>query len=162
MTSANERHSATRTKILNAGIAVWADQSASVLVNGFTVARIATAANITRSTFYAYWPSTEEYVADLATHLIELDTMNYPSIVANLPIDIRPRSAVTDIPQAIVESCRAHFEAAINDESFGLRLAFLSKADDPAIAAALRDLYRKAEAAQYAPFLSSLERWGRE
>lgn len=162
MTTANERHSATRTKILNAGIAVWADQTASVLVNGFTVARIATAANITRSTFYAYWPSTEEYVADLATHLSDLDTMNYPSIVANLPIDKRPRSAVTDLPQAIVESCRAHFEAAINDESFGLRLAFLSKADDPAIAAALRDLYRKAEAAQYAPFLSSLERWGRK
>ena len=162
MTKANERHSATRTKILDAGIAIWADKTPSVLVNGFTVARIATVANVTRSTFYAYWPSTEEYVADLVAHLIDLDTMNYPSIVANLPIDIQPKSGVTDLPQAVVESSRAHFEAAVNDESFGLRLAFLSKADDPAIAETLKELYRNAEAAQYEPFLSSLERWGRK
>ena len=162
MTKMNERHSATRSKILDAGIAIWADHTSSVLVNGFTVARIAAVANVTRSTFYAYWPSTEEYVADLVTHLIDLDTMNYPSIVANLPIDVRPKSGVTDLPQAIVESCRAHFEAAVNDESFGLRMAFLSKADDPAIAAILKDLYRNAEVAQYAPFLTSLERWGRK
>ncbi len=162
MTKLNERHSGTRTKILDAGIAIWADHTASVLVSGFTVARIAAVANVTRSTFYAYWPSTEEYVADLATHLIDLNTMNYPSIVANLPIDIRPKSGITDLPQAVVESCRAHFEAAVNDESFGLRLAFLSKADDPAIAATLKDLYRNAEVAQYAPFLLSLDRWGRK
>lgn len=162
MTKLNERYSATRSKILDAGIAIWADHTSSVLVNGFTVARIAAVANVTRSTFYAYWPSTEEYVADLVTHLIELDTMNYPSIVANLPVEVRPKSGVTDLPQAIVESCRAHFEAAVNDESFGLRMAFLSKADDPAIAATLKDLYRNAEVAQYAPFLTSLERWGRK
>jgi len=162
MTKVTERHSVTRTKILDAGIAIWTDQTASVLVNGFTVARIAQVANVTRSTFYAYWPSTEEYVADLVTHLIDLDTMNYPSIVSNLPIDLQPKSGVTDLPQAVVESCRAHFEAAINDQSFGLRLAFLSKADDPAIAAVLKDLYRSAEAAQYAPFLLSLDRWGRK
>ena len=162
MTKVSERHSATRTKILDAGIAIWTDQTASVLVNGFTVARIAQVANVTRSTFYAYWPSTEEYVANLVTHLIDLDTMNYPSIVSNLPIDLQPKSGVTDLPQAVVESCRAHFEAAINDQSFGLRLAFLSKADDPAIAAVLKDLYRSAEVAQYAPFLLSLDRWGRK
>ena len=162
MTKVTERHSVTRTKILDAGIAIWTDQTASVLVNGFTVARIAQVANVTRSTFYAYWPSTEEYVADLVTHLIDLDTMNYPSIVSNLPIDLQPKSGVTDLPQAVVESCRAHFEAAINDQSFGLRLAFLSKADDPAIAAVLKDLYRSAEVAQYAPFLLSLDRWGRK
>ena len=162
MTKLNERHSGTRTKILDAGIAIWADHTASVLVSGFTVARIAAVANVTRSTFYAYWPSTEEYLADLATHLIDLNTMDYPTIVANLPIDIRPKSGISDLPQAVVESCRAHFEAAVNDESFGLRLAFLSKADDPAIAATLKDLYRNAEVAQYAPFLLSLDRSGRK
>jgi len=162
MPTSTEKQSATRAKILDAGIAIWRDQATSVLVNGFTVARIAGAAGVTRSTFYSYWPSTEDYVTDLVIHISDLDAMNYPSIVANLPIDIRPKAAATDLPQAIVESCRAHFEAAVNDETFGLRLAFLSKADDPAIAAALKDLYRNAEAAQYAPFLMSLESWGRK
>ena len=162
MATSEEKQTGTRAKILNAGIGIWRDQTTSVLVNGFTVARIAAAANVTRSTFYSYWPSTEEYVADLVTHLIDLNTMDYPSIVARLPVDLQPKSGVTDLPQAVVESCRAHFEAAVNDESFGLRLAFLSKADDPAIAAVLKDLYRSAEVAQYAPFLLSLDRWGRK
>ena len=161
MATSIEKQSATRTKILDAGIAIWRDQATSVLVNGFTVARIATAAGVTRSTFYSYWPSTEDYVADLVTHLIDLDATNYPSIVANLTNDASARSATTDLPQAIVDSCRAHFMAAVDDETFGLRLGFLSKADDPAIAAPLRELYRHAERAQYAPFLLSLESWGR-
>ena len=161
MPTSTEKQSSTRTKILNAGIAIWQDQATSVLVNGFTVARIAAAARVTRSTFYSYWPSTEDYVTDLVTHLIELDATNYPSIVANLTRGTRPRLVTTDLPLAIVESCRAHFEVAINDKTLGLRLGFLSKADDPAIAAPLKELYRHAEKSQYAPFLLSLESWGR-
>jgi len=156
-----ERQSTTRAKILDAGFALWHDPATSVLANGFTVARIATAAGVTRSTFYSYWPSTEEYVLDLVTHLSASDSMNYPSIVAEQTNGAHPRVATTDIPQAIVESCRAHFDVAVSDESFGLRLAFLSKADDPAIATSLRDLYRQAERSQYAPFLISLDNWGR-
>jgi AcrR family transcriptional regulator len=161
MATSPEKQSATRTKILDAGIAIWRDQATSVLINGFTVARIAATAGVTRSTFYSYWPSTEDYVADLVTHLIDLDATNYPSIVANLTEGRGTRLANTDLPQAIVASCRAHFEVAVNDETFGLRLGFLSKADDPSIAAPLRELYRHAERSQYAPFLLSLESWGR-
>jgi AcrR family transcriptional regulator len=161
MATSIEKQSATRTKILDAGIVIWRDQATSVLVNGFTVARIAAAAGVTRSTFYSYWPSTEDYVADLVTHLIDLDATNYPSIVANLTEGRGTRLVTTDLPQAIVASCRAHFEVAVNDETFGLRLGFLSKADDPSIAAPLRELYRHAERSQYAPFLLSLESWGR-
>ena len=161
MTSSTDKQSATRARILDAGIAIWNDQATSVLVSGFTVARIAAAANVTRSTFYSYWPSVEDYVGDLVMHLNDLDAMNYPTIVSKLTNGTHPRAATTDIPQSIVESCQAHFEAAVNDETFGLRLGFLAKADDETIAAPLKELYRHAEAAQYAPFSISLENWGR-
>ena len=162
MTAATEGTTGTRQRILEAGIGLWVGQDPATLFSGFSVARVAEAAHVTRSTFYSYWPSTAEYVADLVAFLIELDATNYPRIVAESPEDNTPTAAVTDVPGLIVEICSFHLKAAIHDPTLGVRLGFLSKADDPSVSAPLRELYRRSDALQYASFAVSLNSWGRE
>ena len=152
----------TRDRLLDAGIDLWREQAPSVLFGGLSVARVAEAASVTRSTFYSYWPSSEDYVHDLVTRLVERDDMNYPARVKALRHSQESPVPLTEVPQRIVNDCAAHMEAAIADPSLSARWGFLSKADDPRIAAALRDLYRRSEDLHYAPFATSLELWGRD
>lgn len=152
----------TRDRILDAGVAIWNGLDPAVLLGGFTAARVAEAAGVTRSTFYSYWPTTADYVGELVAHLGTLDSTDYPAIVARAGlIDTRDVSA-TDIPRRIIEDCAVHLGVASADPTLGLRLAFLAKADQPQVAEALREVYRRSDEAQYATFRQSLKRWGRE
>ena len=162
MAKKSEGPTSTREKILDAGIDLCRQQTPDVLLGGLSVARVSEAAHVTRSTFYSYWPSSEEYLNDLVGRLAERDDMNYPAIARASGRAPYPPIPSTDIPRRIINDCAVHFEAAIIDPTLSARWGFLSKADDPKIAGALRDLYRRSEEAQYAPFAESLEHWGRE
>lgn len=161
MPKSTEQPTATRLKILNAGIDLWRDLDPASLFGGFSVARVSEVAHVTRSTFYSYWPSTDDYVRDLIEYLVDLEATDYPRIVAATSHENTPIASVTDVPASIIEACTFHLKAASEDPTLGLRLGFLAKADDPTIAKPLRDLYRRADEAQYAPFATSLENWGR-
>lgn len=161
MPKPTEQPTATRLKILNAGIDLWRDLDPASLFGGFSVARVSEVANVTRSTFYSYWPSTDDYVHDLIEYLVDLEATDYPRIVAETSHENVASAAVTDVPASIIEICAFHLKAASEDPTLGLRLGFLAKADDPGIKESLRDLYRRADEAQYAPFATSLENWGR-
>ncbi|MEI7623087.1 MAG: TetR/AcrR family transcriptional regulator [Actinomycetes bacterium] len=161
MTKNSENPTSTRDRILDAGIDLWRDQPPAILFGGLTVARVSEAAHVTRSTFYSYWPSSEEYVNDLAIHLAQRDAMNYPEIVNASGRAPYPPVSSTDIARTIISDCAAHLEAAIADPTLSARLGFLSKADDPSIAEALQKLYRASEDAQFLPLSKSMEMWGR-
>lgn len=161
MTKNSENPTSTRDRILDAGIDLWRDQPPAILFGGLTVARVSEAAHVTRSTFYSYWPSSEEYVNDLAIHLAQRDATNYPAIVKAARRVSQTPAPPTDVARTIVRDCAAHLEAAIADPTLSARLGFLSKADDPSIAKALQELYRISEDAQFAPFAQTLEIWGR-
>jgi AcrR family transcriptional regulator len=150
----------TKSRILNAGIDLWGSQPIPSLFGGFSVARVAEAAHVTRSTFYSYWPSTDEYLQELVAHLIEIDGFNYPAAVAKKTSE-RLSTPGTDLAGQIVESCTLHLQAAIDDPTLSIRLGLLSKADDPEISEILRSLFRASETAQNAPLLKSLDDWGR-
>lgn len=151
----------TKSRILNAGIDLWGTQPIPTLFGGFSVARVAEAAHVTRSTFYSYWPSTDEYLHDLVAHLIELDGFNYPAAVAKKLSTQRLSTPGTDVVGQIVESCTLHLQAAVEDPTLPVRIGLLSKADDPEISEMLRCLYRASEAVQNAPLIQSLDDWGR-
>jgi AcrR family transcriptional regulator/AraC-like DNA-binding protein len=151
----------TKSRILNAGIDLWGTQPIPALFGGFSVARVAEAAHVTRSTFYSYWPSTDEYLHELVAHLIEIDGFNYPAAVAKKLSKQRLSTPGTDVAGQIVESCTLHLQAAIDDPTLAIRLGLLSKADDPEISEILRSLYRTSETVQNAPLLQSLDDWGR-
>ncbi len=151
----------TRERILDAGISLWRNQPPAALFAGLSVAKVAEAAGVTRSTFYSYWPSSADYLTDLAHHLVELDATNYPAIVAAWGRFPYPPNPSADVPRTIISDCSGHFEAAISEPTLGLRLGLLSRADDPEIAEILREIYRRAEDAQYGPLAASLEHWGR-
>lgn len=151
----------TRSRILEAGVRLWSEQSPTMLFSGLSVARVASTAKVTRSTFYSYWPTSEEYVSDLLSHLLELDATDYPSIVRERFPDATSGSKESDMQNAVIADCTDHFMAAVEDPTIGLRLGFLAKADDPSVAASLRALYRRSEDLQYAPFEVSLSTWSR-
>lgn len=155
--------SPTRRRILDAGLEIWRKETPSTLFSGLSVARVASTAKVTRSTFYSYWPTADEYVGDLLRYLIDLDATNVPRIVNDMVREPTSSSETfTDIPHSIVSDCTLHLLAASEDPTLGMRLGFLSKADDPAVAEALRELYRRTEELQYAPVERGLELWVRE
>lgn len=152
----------TRERILEAGISLWRQQPPAALFAGLSVAKVSEAAGITRSTFYSYWPSSSEFLSDLARYLIQIDATNYPAIVAATGRHPYPPNPSTDVPRTIVSDCAAHLDVAILDPTLGLRLGLLSRVDDPEIAEVLRQLYQNAEAAQFQPLAFSIEHWGRK
>jgi AcrR family transcriptional regulator len=152
----------TRERILEAGIALWRQQPPATLFAGLSVAKVSEAAGITRSTFYSYWPSSSEFLSDLARYLVELDATNYPAIVAATERHPSPPNPSSDVPRTIVSDCARHLDVAILDPTLGIRLGLLSRVDDPEVAEVLRELYRNAESAQFQPLAISLDHWGRK
>ncbi|MEX1218639.1 MAG: TetR/AcrR family transcriptional regulator [Acidimicrobiales bacterium] len=152
----------TRRRILEAGISLWQTQDPAVLFGGFSVARVADTAHVTRSTFYSYWPTTAEYLRDLAAYLIELGATNYAVPTSSPPPQSPTEVSLTDLPGQIILACTNVLTSATEDPTLSLRLAFLSKSDEPQIAELLRTVYAQSDNSLVTPLSLSLDGWGRD
>lgn len=154
-----EGKEATRRRMLDAGVGLWSAEPPAELFGGMSVARIAKSAGVTRSTFYAYWSSTEEYLLDLALHLSEPGRGMDPRIpgegFASL-IRSAPRLA-----QRFIDVCENYVEALAADPRLRVRFGLFSKVDDPEIADVLRQAIDHTEAIRATQFRALLP-WGRQ
>jgi AcrR family transcriptional regulator len=148
----------TRERALEAGLAVWVDTEPATLFGGLNVSRVAKRAGITRATFYTYWATAQEYLDELVTYssggVIDVDDV----LAADLVRLTLGRDAISD---QIFQSAVRTVEALVADPAFRLRLAMLSKGDDPVVAAKLREQYAAAEATVTKMFSQLLDGWGR-
>ena len=150
----------TQERMLEAGIALWADEDPSVVFGGFSVARVAKAAGVTRATFYSYWSTTEDYLLALVAHLNARPQGGWSSEVASR-VELL-RMAGTRALDSFLETSALRLAQNIEDPTVRVRLGFASKADDPEVAAGLRSLYRNMEERTFAPNRALRESWGRE
>lgn len=151
----------TRERLIQAGFRMWIEETPAVLFSGFSVSRVAKAAGVTRATFYAYWPTAEDYLADLAGELVDgAHQLGYERLVTSTAGSVgMSRGGAVGL---MLESCAREFDRLVNDPALRVRLGFLSKMDDPDVAAALREGYRSAEAVKVEAYEKIGEQWGRE
>ena len=150
----------TRTRILEAAITIWSEEAPAVLFGGLSVARVSKVAGVTRSTFYSYWPTTEEYLQDALGHLADrVEGMEVARTVDSIANDA-PRSA--EMVDRFLTGSNLLCEAIAGDPGHRLMLAFVSKDNDPAVAPRLREIYRQTEDRIFSTFGAVLESWGRE
>jgi AcrR family transcriptional regulator len=150
----------TRRRLLDAGFRMWVDEPPETLFGGFTVSRVAKAAGVTRATFYAYWPSTEQYLHDLLAHLGDHIPPSYDRAVASAAGQMG--AAGNDVVSQLLASCDREFGIILEDPALRVRLAFLSQMDDPGIAEELTRRLRAVEAMKVERYGVVIEGWGRE
>jgi AcrR family transcriptional regulator len=150
----------TQRRILEAGIELWRSEPPAVLFSGLTVAALSKAAGVTRSTFYAYWPSTEEYLNDLIDHLADRDTADGPAVDNRTLGELN--TAGPNLVQRFLDGFQSRFDAEVNDPMVLLRLGFLSQAGDPSTAEHLRAMFRTIENRRGEAFRFLRDAWARE
>ena len=149
-----------QTRILEAGVSLWIDEPPSVLFGGYTVARVAKAAGVTRSTFYSYWPSTKDYLDDLIEHLAHREPVVRTSAVSEAITNMRLTGP--DIVAGFLSAFDAQFDAVLADPALRIRLGFLSQMDDPDVAERLREHYKLVEQRSERTHVFLRENWGRK
>jgi AcrR family transcriptional regulator len=149
-----------QTRILEAGVNLWIDEPPSILFGGYTVARVAKAAGVTRSTFYSYWPSTKDYLDDLIDHLAHRETAVRTSAVSEAITHMRLTGP--DIVAGFLSAFDAQFDAVLADPALRIRLGFLSQMDDPEVADRLRGHYKLVEQRSERTHAFLTENWGRK
>jgi AcrR family transcriptional regulator len=150
----------TQRRILEAGIDLWGSQPPSVLFSGLTVASLSKGAGVTRSTFYAYWPSTEDYLNDLIDHLADREAAEGPAVDNRTLGELN--TAGPNLVVRFLDGFQSRFAAAVADPVVRLRLGLLSKADDPATAERLRVMFRASEIRRGQTFKYLRDAWARE
>ena len=122
----------TRERLIQAGFRLWLEEPPAVLFSGFSVSRIAKAAGVTRATFYAYWPTADDYLGDLASELVDgAHQLGYDRLVSTTAGTVgMSRGGAVGV---MLESCAREFDRLVNDPALRVRLGFLSKMDDPEV-----------------------------
>jgi AcrR family transcriptional regulator len=147
-------------RMLDAGIRLWNLDDASTTFGGLSVSRVAKEAGTTRATFYSYWSSTAEYLRDLLADLDRRRSIGHSAEV--IEQIARMQSPNSDILERFQAACNIRASQMIADPAFRVRLGFLSKADDPSIAAELQEHYRAHENDTQELNLQIRTHWGRE
>lgn len=154
------RTTTARERMLAAGAAIWTTGSTPEVFAGLSVTAVARAAQVTRSTFYAHWPTPEEYLRDLVHHLADPvwgpKNRDLPSERAAF------RAGGSRLLDRLLGGCDTYIEAHADDGEFPLRLGLVARAHDPELADALREALATADSR----LIDQLQRfdvtWGRD
>jgi AcrR family transcriptional regulator len=150
----------TQIRMLEAAFRLWEQEPPSALFGGLSVSRVAKVAGVTRATFYSYWPTIDDYLADLLDHLPERDPDGYrPEADAAMR---QLGAATVQITPDMFEAAERQLVAMTEDPAFRVRLGFISKSDDPGVAAKLRERYRLIDDRKAGISAAIREGWGRE
>jgi len=145
--------------MLDAAQTIWGEASTADLFAGLSVTEVARTAGVTRSTFYAHWPTTEAYLRDLVAHLADpvwgstpADTASADSVLGRGGLRLLDR---------LLTACDGHVHALLDDPAFPVRMALMSRISDPALIDGLRIAQRTA-ANDYGRQTTQLDAlWGR-
>lgn len=147
-------------RMLDAGIRLWDLDDAATTFGGLSVSRVAKEASTTRATFYSYWPSTAEYLTALVADLDRRRPIGHTEEV--IEQIARMQSPNSDILERFQAACNIRMSQMVADPALRVRLGFLSKSKDPAVAAELRKQYRAHEDDTQELNIQIRTHWGRE
>ena len=116
----------TSERILDAGVRLWELEGTALLTGALTIARISTEAGVTRSTFYSYWTSLDDYLLDLIDHLGRRWLQGSPMDMTKGVAD----DAVGDTVSRFLSACRETFLLAVDDPIARMRLGLLAMHDE--------------------------------
>ena len=150
----------TEERLLEAGLQIWNAETAAVIFGGFSVARVAKAAGVTRATFYAYWPTADAYLERLLAYLGERPAADFQMQAVHEFEDV-PQGA-PDVVSQFLAVARTQVEHALTDPALRVRVGFASKVDEPGVAEALRELHRTGEDRLADRHRNIRLSWGRE
>jgi len=148
-----------RQRMLDAAMRVWGEASTADVFAGLSVTEVARAAGVTRSTFYAHWPTTEAYLVDLIAHLAD-------PVWGSTPADIASADSVLGrgglrLLDRLLAACEGHVHALLDDPAFPVRMALMSRVSDPTLVDSLRTAQLSAAGA-YGRQTTQLDAlWGR-
>lgn len=155
----NEGRESTRQRMLEAGVELWESESPAELFGGLSVASVARAAGVTRTTFYAYWSSTEEYLLDLTRHLADPEWGTDPELPGRGAEALRGEG--TRLVERFLEASDIYIERLAADRRLRLRYGLMAKIDDPGIAEGLRTVFNETEKIRSRIFSGAMPAWGR-
>lgn len=147
-------------RLLDAGIDLWTSEDPATIFGGLTVSRVAKAAGVTRATFYAYWPTTADYMSALLRDLDRRRAEGYSAEVIRELTKIQSPS--TDVLTRFMSACNIRLSQTLADPALRVRFGFISKLDDPEVAEGLRKLYRSYEEDTQQLNIQMRTHWGRE
>lgn len=155
----SETATPARQRMLDAAIRIWGEASTADLFAGLSVTEVARSAGVTRSTFYAHWPTTADYLRDLVDHLAD-------PVWGSTPTDAASADAVLGrgglrLLERLLAASDQHVRALIDDPAFPVRLALMARVGDPTLVDGLRIAQHDAASA-YGRQTSQLNTlWGR-
>lgn len=160
MSSRNSAPPPSRQRLLDAGLALFHDLLLPELWAGLSVSEVSRRAGVTRATFYANWPTQEDFVADLVRYNEDPDRIALSPEMAQALGELATLNV--DIIATIHRVLRSNFEWVAADRGFRFELSLLAKAHDPVIGGAIRRLYREHDAIVSEGLGLVFRRWQRE
>ena len=154
-----EESTSARRRMLDAASRIWSASSTSDMFAGLSVTEVARTAGVTRSTFYAHWPTTEAYLRDLVDHLAD-------PVWGSTPTDTQSADSAFGaggmrLLDRLLAASDGHVRALLDDPAFPLRMALMSRIDDPTLVDRLRVAHYDAAGA-YGRQTTQLDAlWGR-
>jgi AcrR family transcriptional regulator len=147
-------------RMLDAGVRLWKNDDVATTFGGISVSRVAKEAGTTRATFYSHWSTTAEYLMALLSDLDRRRSTGYSAEVEEQIAKIQ--NPGTDILARFIAACNVQLAQSLADPTLSVRLGFISKLDDPAVAEELRLLYRAHEDDTQELNTQIKTHWGRE
>lgn len=150
----------SRRRLLDAGVALFGELSLAELWAGLSISRLAREAGVTRATFYANWPTQEDFVLDLVRYVEDPERLVTPTRVAEALTDLADREV--DVVGEVRRVVRQTFEGLVDHDGYRIEMAALAKSADPHVAAAIRGAYVAIDETMQLGIAVLFERWQRE
>jgi len=150
----------SRRRLLDAGVELFGDLSLAELWSGLSISHVARRAGVTRATFYANWPTQEDFVLDLVRYVEDPERLVAPAQVADALADLAEREV--DVTGEMRRVVRQTFESLVDHDGYRIEMAALAKAADPHVAAAIRGAYTAIDETMQLGMGILFERWQRE
>lgn len=158
------RGDVSRTRLLDAGVEVFAGLSLDELLGEIGPRRVARhLGDVSPGAFYHHFPSRADYLAALAVHALAPARDEIAPEVASLLYEV-VNLPDTDVLGHLERVCNRDFErqrtVALRATRF--QMCLWAQHDDPVAREALRTLYGRITASLVPAYEGILERWGRE
>ncbi|MFN8040497.1 MAG: helix-turn-helix domain-containing protein [Acidimicrobiales bacterium] len=150
----------SRRRLLEAGVELFADLSLAELWAGLSISRLARQAGVTRATFYANWPTQEDFVLDLVRYVEDPDRLVAPTRVAEALTDLAERDV--EVAGEVRRVVRQTFESLVDHDGYRIEMAALAKASDPHVQSAIRGAYVAIDGTMQLGLAVLFDRWQRE
>jgi AcrR family transcriptional regulator len=155
-----QNHPPSRARLLEAGRSLFHELRLPHLWAGISVSEVARHAGVTRATFYANWPTQEDYVAALVRYVEDPARVEVSPQIAQALTDLAAQDV--ELVEALRRLLRANLEGFTADPDLRFEMSLIAKADDAVVGDAIRRAYGEIDELLTASYSLVLDRWQRE